>query len=341
MQKNYKESLELNYFIERLYSAVLEPNLIYSIIEEIKGAIGATFSSLNIKNVNEKMGDVGGSLEHTAKSKRVGCSRYGKFEMNDDIDRNHHVISCGFALKNNLKLEISFQRDRKCTPFESEVTDFLDRMHPHFEKYANLSPMFEDAKGHQLQWQQSLEHLGRPVWVINSNQRLLFSNQQAEHWNTNKGYFSVEDNYLMAKNFSDQKQLESSIGEIIHKSTNPIYGTKDRKRFLEKVTINSGDSKDRLWISPLEANGSHVLLITGRKLLPAIDILMARHRLTRRQAELCTMLSNGMTLHTIAIELNISINTARNTLSASFRVLQVKNQSELIRTLLGDVVTTD
>jgi len=84
-----------------------------------------------------------------------------------------------------------------------------------------------------------------------------------------------------------------------------------------------------------EKSADGLVMITGRKPLPNIDMLIKYHGLTQRQAQICLLLMQGHSLQTSAQKLNISVNTIRNTLATCFRILNIKNQSELIRLLFS------
>lgn len=375
MLKPYKDPAVLKHFIQRIYQSVMAPDSIYAVMDELKSVIDASCSALQIEdtvthdlgrsfliNYEDKAIDTyaeyfisrdpwtivgleNGSLNKSfqAAQKQVTDKDYRESEFYRDWGRHHsvrHAIGCSFDIDNGSMLKISFQRGADQSPFDDDIELFLNWLHPHFKQFVRLSPMFEEVTARYSKWQQSLEYLDRPVWVVDEKLRITFMNSQAEFWLSSGKYLTCKNSSLCAKTTNEQKILSTAVKKMSDLSSNPLLVEMNKSVAFDRINLGSSLDQESLWVAPFVSEMSNgLVMITGRKSLPAIDVIMQRHNLTKRQSELCSLLVKGYSIQASAAHLNISVNTIRNTLAACFRVLNVKNQSELIRTLLGDVVT--
>jgi DNA-binding CsgD family transcriptional regulator len=373
MMKAYKDPAVLKHFIQRIYQSVISPDSIYGVMDELRSVIDASCCALQIEDVvtfelgrsffinyDDKAVDAyaqyyisrdpwtvtgceGGLFNHsfTAAQRLVADKNYRESEFYRDWGRHNgvrHAIGCSFDIDDGSMLKINFQRGADQLPFDDDIELFLNWLHPHFKQFVRLSPMFEEVAARYTKWQQSLEYLDRPVWVVDAKLQVVFMNTQAEQWVSSGKYLSCENSVLFAKNIAEQKELLVSVNKMSKLSSSLSLVGNDVVSH-ERLTLGQILDQESIWVSPfINSVGKGLVMITGRKSLPELNVLMQRHNLTKRQAQLCSLLVKGYSVQDSAVHLNIAVNTVRNTLAACFRVLHVKNQSELIRTLLGDVI---
>lgn len=372
--KPHKDAEIIKHFIQRIYQAVMAPDTIYDVMNDLRSVIDAQFSAFQIEDVvthelgrsflidyDEKAIDIyadyyisrdpwtleglkNGLLNQSfnAAQRVVSDKRFKESEFYRDWGRFHdvrHAIGCSFDIDDGSMLKISFQRGPDQSPFDGDAEAFLNLLHPHFKQFVRLSPMFEEAVLKYSNWQKSLEYLDRPIWVVNSDLKIEFMNSQAEHWLEGSQYLRCENKKLSTANISEQSKLLASVKNMSEIAESSIKNNDNISAKNERIILGNVLENESFWITPFSNSvKSNLVMITGRKALPEIDIIMQRHGLTQRQSQLCTLLVQGKSIQEIAAQLNIAVNTARNTLAACFRILNVSNQSELIRTLLGDVV---
>lgn len=372
--KPHKDPEVLKRFIQRIYQAIMAPDSIYDVMSDLRSVVGAQFSAFQIEDIvthelgrsflidyDDKAIDAyaeyyisrdpwtiagleNGLLNQSfsAAQRHVPDKVYKESEFYRDWGRFHdvrHAIGCSFDIDDGSMLKISFQRGPDQDPFDDDIETFLNLLHPHFKQFVRLSPMFEEAVLKYNNWQKSLEYLDRPIWVVNADLRIEFMNSQAEQWLEGSKYLRCEEKKLLTVSLSEQKKFHASVKNISGLTISPLINKDNVPTNSERVILGSVLDSESFWITPFVNNTKkNLVMITGRKALPEIDIIMQRHGLTQRQSQLCALLVQGSSIQEIAAQLNIAVNTARNTLAACFRVLNVSNQSELIRTLLGDVV---
>lgn len=372
--KPYKDPEVLKQFIHRIYQAVMAPDSIYNVISDLRSVIDAQFSAFQIEDVithelgrsflidyDDKAVDAyseyyisrdpwtiagleNGLLNQsfTAAQRHVSDKVYRETEFYRDWGQYHgvrHAIGCSFDIDDGSMLKISFQRGSDQRPFDQDAEMFLNFLHPHFKQFVRLSPMFEEVVLKYSHWQKSLEYLDRPIWVVNADLKIEFMNSQAEKWLEGGKYLHCVQKTLYAANVLEREKFHLCINNVSNISVSSIISDSNVSAKNERVILGSESGTESFWITPFINNTKqNLVMITGRKALPETGIIMQRHGLTQRQSQLCALLVQGCSIQEVAAQLNIAVNTARNTLAACFRVLNVSNQSELIRTLLGDVV---
>ena len=267
---------------------------------------------------------------------------YKESEFYRDWGRHHgvrHVIGTSLTLDDGFVFKVNFQRNDDQDPFDEELETFLNWLHPHFRHFVRLSSIFQHQQGQisHENWQQPLLHLNRPVWVVDEHMHLVFHNHNADEWLRDSSYLTCIEGQLTSPDHTQDKMLKQSVVRFSELSMpGGLKHTANGGHHYDRITLGDATASESFWLSPLMNQGetkNGLVMIIGRKPLPNISMLMQYHHLTQRQAQICLLLMQGVTPQQSAQKLNISLNTVRNTISACFRVLNVKNQSELIRLL--------
>jgi len=370
--KPYKDPQVLKHYINRLYEAVLEPKSMASIMSDLRGVVDAEYSAFQVESLYTfelrqalLIGYDEASIESYTQyyvaqdpwsvevlkkglvdqpfmsgHKMLADNIYRESEFYQDWGRHHgvrHVIGTSLTLDDGFVFKANFQRHDDQDPFDEELETFLNWLHPHFKHFVRLSSIFQHQQGLHENWQQPLLHLNRPVWVVDEHMNLVFHNHCADEWLRDSSYLSCIEGQLMSPDYQQNKILKQSVARFSGLSmVNSLKYQGSLMHQYDRVTLGSAESLESFWLSPLMSQGEikkGLVMIIGRKPLPNINMLMQYHHLTQRQAQICLLLMQGVTPQQAAQKLNISLNTVRNTISACFRVLNVKNQSELIRLL--------
>lgn len=370
--KAYKDPEIVKHFIQRIYQAVMEPDSIYDVMSDLRAVVDAPFSAFQIENAvthelgrsylidyDDKAVDIyakhyigcdpwtiagleNGILQQSfhAAQRYVPDSIYRESEFYRDWGRFHnirHAVGCCYDIDDGSILKLSFQRGADQKPFDTDIEYFLNILHPHFKQFARLSPIFENKNIKNMNFKNSLEHFDRPMWIVGANLCIKFMNSQAEQWLSRNECLRSVNNRLLAIDHFDQVTLEHCVQSTCALTKESVVYKKDINARNERITLGMMGSPECFWITPfINEEKENLVLITGRKVIAGVSTLMNRHGLTHRQSQLCTLLAQGSNIQDSALQLNISVNTARNMLAACFRVLKVRNQSELIRVLWGD-----
>lgn len=356
-------------YIQRIYQAVMNPDNIYGVVDDLRSIIDAPYGAFQVENIfTHELGesflidyDDGaietyadyyierdpwttealkqGSLNKAfqASHKVLTDKVYRESEFYQDWGKDNgvrHAIGTSFEIENGHMIKISFQRHSDQSEFSQEVEDFLNLLHPHFQRFVQLSSVYNEYQRKQLDITQSLEHLCRPVWIVNHNLEVIYHNQYAESWMRQGQLLSAVGGRLQTPDFGQLKYLKDQV----YKMTAQYQPSRSNSNLAaQRIALGVQGDEEVFWLSPFSLGDDRpsLVLITGRKPIPNAALIQKYHGLTKRQSQVSVSLMQGRTLQQIAQDLNISINTVRNTLAASFKKLKVNNQSEFVALLFG------
>lgn len=360
-----KQAIDVHFVqntISKIYSSVLEPKEFLSVIKDISIKISASFSAYEILTPalsDHENCDLGGfnqvfyqSILHsctrnsTIKKKVVNVSLLQKraiqaeFQSHLSEGGQGQTLSAIFTGKDNQLIEVFFSRTALEGAFTSDDLDILNTFYRHMTHFFTLSSLFNMESMELKEGIQSLKILNRPFWVVNRHLALVYDHQPVQPNTDFKQSLFVQDRNLCTNDAPQTEALLETVSDVIKKaSIQKIMSSSAANYEGEKISIATDSILEHFWLSPI-GTGIHqdtsLVMITARRCVPQKDQLMQTHGLTQRQAQLCLMLMQGKTLAATAQSLGISINTARNFLSACFRHLKVNNQSELIRLLYSE-----
>ena len=372
--KAFKDPEVLKSYINRIYQAVLEPEKFASIMSDLRQVIDAPYSAFQVENIytnelrqaslfgydNQSIDSyteyfvtrdpwmleaLKNNLVDTpfmASHKALKDAAYRESEFYRDWGRHHgvrHSIGTGLSLDDGFIFKANFQRHSDQEAFDEDVELFLNWLRPHLEHFVKLSTVFRQISPSKDYWKQTLLQAGRPIWVVNEKLRLVTYNESAHDWLASGTYLTSKDGHLVTNNHRQQETLINKVRNIIGlTSGNSLHKVDDSPYQFDELRLGDMLNPETFWVSAImneEARSEGLVMIVGRKPLPSIKTIMNNHQLTQRQAQVCSLLMKGLSPQLASQELNISINTFRNTLTTCFRLLKVNNQSELIRLLFS------
>lgn len=362
----------ITHFIERIYEAVLTPNLIHEIVDDLRAHIDAPYGAFQIEDAfTHELGDshlinyddqalgqyadyfitkdpwTKVALEQNLLNKgflagsRVLTDRdYRNSEFYQDWGKQNSVryaIGCSFTTTNNQLLKVCFQRHNDHSEFNEQIESFLNYLQPHLKRFVQLAPIFHEHKnnGHF----HLLSQLDRPIWIVDQSLNIVFHNPMAAQWLSSGTILSAQNNQLVVKDHQGHKALSQQVrltAQVAHNSE--LWNHAISSSAYDQVTLSHKGEIENLWLMPIQQKDhkrNNLIMITGRKPLPDTLVLQHIHGLSKRKAQICVLLMQGLAPQDIAEHLNISVNTYRNTLASCFRDLKVNNQSEMIQLLFA------
>lgn len=355
-------------YINRLYSAVTRPGDLLTILQDLQEQIDSPYAAFQVENLEThdlKALHMLGYNEQSMKTYEeyfVTCDPWTKTAYARNLDNGVfltgerilsdkdyknsefytdwgkpfdvcHAIGTSFLLSDGYHAKVSFQRGRQQGAFSEQIETSLNLLRPHFGHYVRLAPIFEVASRYQHHWQSFIHQLDRPVFVVDKTLNVVMMNREAEEWMKETALLGVSHGRLMAADTRQHSQLQKSIGwasqpDTLNSST------------LGFVQLFSAEKIENLWTLPLidfEQSGydsTGMALLIARRRIPHYKMVMEKFSLTQRQAELCLLMLEGKTLEEVSQDMNVALNTTRNTLVTCFSKLGVRNQVQLIQLLL-------
>ena len=350
----------LSHYVDRIYKAVLKPELINGILDDLRYVIESPYSAFQIENtqtqmlsqacliayddtaINQYAGyyigvdpwmDKGLATGELSESFMLGQrvlsdKEYYQTEFYQDWGRHHgvrHTMGAAFRIDDDHLVKMSFQRHSDQQAFSLKDEGFLNILHPHFQQFVRLCDVFDHQQADAL-GVTAMDYMNRPVWLVNASKHLVYCNQEAERWLSNGKLFCLKANTLTCLSSHQQPMLDIHIARLLKQ-----HDTKKvpASRFL----MQHHDQEETLWLMPMhvaETNQQLALLI-GPKQTPNAIQISQQFTLSPRQGEVASLLAKGENMNTIASHMNLSVNTVRNQLTHCFRKMGINSQSELIQ----------
>jgi len=200
-----------------------------------------------------------------------------------------------------------------------------------------IRPSAKTAPDVQRLPEQILDHLVRPVLVIDSQRDLHFGNAAARRLLARSDIAWLRNGKLCFADRNVQSRLDACVSRV----TKTIRAAKSpgaivvRARYAASNTESSSQNY-RILVTPLaeESGDSRWLLFISESLAErtvCLDVLKQLHGLTHTESLLVSRLFSGDTLNTTATALGISINTAKTHLRQVFQKCDVQSQAELLQ----------
>lgn len=363
----------VGHFIERIYDAILSPQMIHEIVDEIRCQIDAPYGAFQIENLlTHELGDsflinyddyaLGPyseyyitkdpwtkiALEQNLINHRFMCGskilpdrEYQKSEFYQDWGKQNSVryaIGYSYQTSQQQLLKICFQRHNDHHEFDDDAEQFLNYLQPHLQRFVQLAPIFQQQTQHKS-GPSFLDHMDRPVWVVDKDMNIVYQNGLAQSWLQQGHVIQQKQNQIKLASHEQQQLLSKQVRFCAQLTKNQnLWRSQWLNTPFEQVTVGNPSQMETLWLIPVicpEYPEKSLVMLTGRKPLPDTQLLQKVHGLSQRKAQVCLLLMQGFNAQDIAEHLNISINTYRNTLASCFRELNVSNQSELLQVLFS------
>ena len=356
-------------YIQRIYQAVLNPGSIYDVVNDLRHAIDAPYGAFQVENIHThqlvesflidyddsaietyadyfierdpwtievlKRGLINQGFQ--ASQRLISDKVYRETEFYQDWGRSNgvrHAIGTSFEIESCQMLKVCFQRHSDQSEFDSSAENFLNILHPHFQRFVQLSNVFNEYDCHQIDVSKSFDYIDRPVWIVDKSLNIVYHNSQADEWMKSGCTLTKRQGKLSVLDYQQNKTVSSMISKLSSGMDGlSVFESCDAVR----IDIGSPMEEESFWVSPFSNGDSDtsLILVTGRKPMPNTEIIQKHHGLSKRQAEIAVLMLQGMSMQEVSNEMNISINTVRNTLTTCFKKLNVNNQSELIMRLFG------
>ena len=360
------ESSYLKEMIRRIYQAVLEPEDIFSVFNDIGILINATFTSFKVGDFNvmdqcistvpihdsylvtgesQCLFNIESEINRLTMSGFYSSDRaFSGFFFTSEENEHGHNILAKFNGIGGVTLSIEFKRQAKQNMFSENTLLFLNYLYPHFVQFFRLSSLFQ-AKQFEIENDStSLRYLSRPFWIVDEDLQLIFNNRSSHRLMGWHEYFYCKDGKLCTKDGVQNKRLQGKVRKVSRQYTSSeVGGAEGVFQNSETISLGVELKMENFWIIPAVPNDSSggLVVIMARKNMPKSEWLEKNFSLTPRQSQLCLLLMQGCSLTATAQHLQISVNTVRNLLAACFRVLDVNNQSELIRLLYSEILVDE
>jgi DNA-binding CsgD family transcriptional regulator/PAS domain-containing protein len=226
-------------------------------------------------------------------------------------------------------------------PGEPWRRETLLLLRPHLERALQIGAALATGRAVQSMQQQALLNPGRAVLVLDAAGALVFQNEEATALLGQGRVLRRRDRFLEAVQPADRIVLDRLVREAAASVHGRPLGRSGACRLLDARTGRAM----RVTVSPYPAapepfsgmRPAVLVVCIGPSGEPAVGLSVALEGFgfTAREAEVASLLLEGLSPKQIAARMDVSINTVRTHLARVLDKAGVRRQADLVRRLLG------
>jgi DNA-binding CsgD family transcriptional regulator len=235
---------------------------------------------------------------------------FNDFLMSDGL---HHGINV-YAYDGDLNIgDLRIWRTRHRPPFGDREASLLDTILPYFRNALRNARTLAQASTSSKMWERLFDASGISLFLFDESGRLVDRNGSAK---------TIEENLPQAK--------YASFLSVVHAlAVMDLSRTRWGSFFLSVMDVFPPD-ENRLYRAVIARPSSAVTMDSA--------LLVKRFGLSQREADICLLVSKGLTDREIGRVLGVAFSTIRTHLKHIFSKLDVSTRSELICSIFEDLV---
>ena len=250
------DSSVLKLSIQRIYQAIINPELFEEVIEGIAQSIDAGDASLTV-NV-EYLAECRSGKNHHRGSKKIEGASVKGIEAKSfnvfDCDLNGERYLEARYIGNGVEYVIRFSEITSCLITVKLQLDFLNLLHPHFKDFFRLSSLFgvtdvfSDISG------DLLNYVNRPVWVVTSSLRLIYQNRSALEWMRKDDSFILSGGNFESLDREFNTRLSNKVIDICDKNSSKTgFLSEFTSRYSELLKIEVDKNNGYFCLTPIKS----------------------------------------------------------------------------------------
>jgi len=229
---------------------------------------------------------------------------------------------------------ISFQRGTSDHAFNHSEAELLTRLSPHLELACRLSTEFSRLRMQAAVARQALDRLAAPLWVVDGEGGVLFSNQAAETDGLPGLY--LRHGCLVAEDPNVHMRLLALLQQASSRQAQRGALAVDRPEGGRYTVLIAPMPAD----SPLVADSRRPLVLLmahdpNASEAQPLEVLAALYGLSPAECRLAALLLEGDTPAEAAERLQVQVSTVRTQLKSMFWKTGTHRQGELLKLLAG------
>lgn len=249
-----------------------------------------------------------------------------------------HILGSIVLLTNDRVAAVSTQRSHGQGEFSASDVQKLQRLVPHIARTIKIQDAVAERDWKAIALRRALDQVPFGMILLGRGQRVLELNALAAACVESSAGLSIARQTLRVAPGDAMRPLRNALTQCIQ---GVMMGIAAEPRFIQVLAKNR-----RLRVAVLPFNPAmHAAadiprplvvlgLFDGTVAALRSDFVMRTFGLTAREAEVALLLAEGMTLESIAHELQLASETARNHVKRVMQKMGVHRQSEVVRLLL-------
>lgn len=366
-------SLEkFNSLIDNIYSAALDMDEWFSVLESFKDSMNATSGLLRVQDMQSNV--VGAYItsgidpsyrkkykeyyihrdplvaavtedktRHPIQTRIYMPDSFRQTEFYNDyaVPQSMHNSACCNIGKNYSQVaSIGVHRDNKRGVFTPSEMNVFNLLAPHIQRSVRTNQLLSRLTEQAGVSNAVLDRLEKGIILIDVEGHPVFINRMAEEIVAQECELSIENRELRSIKRSDTQALQKLI----------FNACRAEQRAGGVLSISSPASvhplnimacpihRDTISLGFDSSSAVAILFIGsgGKDLVISLDVLCQLYGLTGAEARLCATLANGYSLEQIADKFGVTKHTIRSQLKSCFYKTGVKRQTELVKMVLSD-----
>jgi len=242
-------------------------------------------------------------------------------------------------LQESLSLMVFLQRGVKHPEFTSQERQFWTQLVPHFRESLTIHQQLAKVKQVALETPAIMNSFPLPTFLINSAFDISMYNQKAKIWLKQSRSVVLDKNQLRLVDRKTNNLLRLETSKLLN-----LEYDENSDLTAHVLQWDTGVEKITFVLKPLnkisDQGDSHKSVLcfahqAGNGFSISVKSLQQIFGLTRREAEICHLLTSGLSVNDISEDLCLSVHTVRDTLKKRiFIKCNCHSQNELITLLL-------
>ena len=236
-------------------------------------------------------------------------------------------------------------RSRQFGPFAEQETALLKLLMPHLQRALQLHRRLAVLEAQGSASLEVLDHLAAGIVLVKANGQVLFLNRAAQQILDRKDGLSIGLSGLSAANSGETRELRKLIEDAALLVSGSTLGTSrgvmtvsrpSCRRPLSLLVIPAPVDHARRQLLTHGHIPSAIILISDPEadLVPDSELLQRSFGLTPAEARFASILMGGKSVEETAVELQVTMHTARTHLKRILSKTGTRRQGELIHLLL-------
>ncbi|MDB5971967.1 MAG: helix-turn-helix transcriptional regulator [Hydrocarboniphaga sp.] len=258
-----------------------------------------------------------------------------------------HVLGADINTRDGIECRLRVTRLHESTPFSAEDKALCRLLLPHLKRSIQLHARLDFLECERAMFAGAVNRMQLGTISIDQNGNIIESNQEARRILGEKDGIWLSGNTLCVESAQESRQLQQMIRHCVTDA-----GAADGPGVVEALSVSRPSGRAKLGIlvraipmgpfSESKQRPAAALFIRDPEasaVQPSQELVRRLFGLTRMEASLALLLTEGLTLDEAAEKMNVRRNTARTHLRSIFCKTGVTRQTMLVRLLLNSVLS--
>lgn len=257
-----------------------------------------------------------------------------------------HLLGADLYTRDGIECRVRITRSHEAAPFSDEDKSLCRLVLPHLKRSIQLHARLDSLETERALFAGTINRLLLGIVSFAQSGQILEMNQEAKRILAEKDGLWLSGNTLTVDSVQEGRELQRIFKQVLSGQADQGPGvvqaisvSRPSGRAKIGVLIRAippgpwSESKQRpavaVFLRDPESSGSQ----------PSQELVRRLFGLTRMEAQLALLLTEGLTLDEAAEQMNVRRNTARTHLRSIFSKTGVTRQTMLVRLLLNSVIS--